>query len=93
MKQSFKYTSASLFKNDHNIEEVIIPRTIEHESDEYLITSIAGTNTQIKSIYRYAFYNSEIEEIYFPTCLKKLKEGWCFHSKNFTIEWLIFIQR
>ena len=35
--------TASLFKLSGHYEEIIIPRTVEHESVEYLITSICGT--------------------------------------------------
>ena len=89
--------TASLLKiNDKNIKEVIIPRTIEHESVEYIITSISGTNkiiqilkfdenSEVKTIYGSAFSkSSNIREIYFPSSLKELKEGWCNVTYNLT---------
>ena len=35
------------------------------------------TNSNLQIIERNAFLFSKIEEIYFPTSLEKLKEGWC----------------
>ncbi|KAK8849998.1 hypothetical protein M9Y10_018592 [Tritrichomonas musculus] len=42
--------TASLFKVNTNISQLTIPRTIQYESTEYLITSITGTNRDIKTI-------------------------------------------
>ena len=86
--------TASLIKVRDDIIEAVIPRTVEHESVEYLITSITGTSQKIKTlkfvedsavktIYRHAFpYSSQIEEVNFPTSVKELKEDWCFNIKN-----------
>ena len=85
-----KTQTASLFRvNDENTEDIIIPRTVQHDSTEYLVTSVIGTvqeniksikfseNSAIETFYGTAFGYSEIEEIYFPASLKELKEGWC----------------
>ena len=80
--------TASLFQVSSNISQIIIPRTVQHKSIEYLITSITGTNRDIKTvkfaedsavnaIYFRAFSRSKINEIQFPSSLKELKEGWC----------------
>ena len=80
--------TASLFKVSHYIEELIIPRTVKHETIEYLITSICiGDNIKtikfsedsaVKTFYRNSHNISEkITEIYFPSSLEKLKDGWC----------------
>ena len=80
--------TASLFRIERKVEEVNIPRIVEHESTEYFITSIIGTCRNIKTIkfckdsavktfYKNAFSKSKIEEIYFPDSLKELKERWC----------------
>ena len=69
--------TASLFKVNENIEELIIPRTVKHKSTEYLITSILGIsyniktikfseNSAVKTFYGFAFEFSKIKEIYFP---------------------------
>ncbi|KAK8834969.1 hypothetical protein M9Y10_018671 [Tritrichomonas musculus] len=89
-----KNQTASLFKVNCDIEEVIVPRTVKYESTDYLITSISGTSenvsiikfvkdSKVKTIYRFAFpYDSNIEEIYFPDSLKELKEGWCYNANK-----------
>ena len=77
--------TASLFKVKNKITEVVIPRTVRHESTEYLITSISGAcidiktikfveDSAIETIYDNAFTGSNIEEIYFPSSLKELKK-------------------
>ena len=86
--------TASLFKVS-NIEHLVIPRTFQYESTEYLITSIKDTNYNIKSIkfaedsaintiFGGAFLSSKIEEIYFPKSLKELREGWCHGADKLT---------
>ena len=86
--------TASLFKINKEIEEFFVPRTVEHGSIEYLITSICGTSlylktlkfvedSAVKTIYEYMFpYSSRIREIYIPTSLKELKDGWCCYTYN-----------
>ena len=65
------------------------------KSIKYLITSITGTNRDIKTvkfaedsavnaIYFRAFSRSKINEIQFPASLKELKEGWCESTPNLT---------
>ena len=108
--------TASLIKINPNLENPIIPRTVKHEMNDYLVTSICSLgcsffiqskiknvkfeeNSSVSTIYRYAFDDSNIEEIYFPKSLNELKEGWCYNTKNlkknynFTIKWSIYIQR
>ena len=81
--------TASLFRVNTKNDLLIIPRSVNHESIDYLITSISGINfrfkslnfaedSAVKTIYGYAFENSLLNEIYFPKCLCELKEGWCF---------------
>ena len=73
--------TASLFDVNNGLDELIIPRTVEHESIEYLITSIffAGSSAKtiifsedsaVKTFYQNAF-PSKLEEIYFPSSLKE----------------------
>ena len=38
----------------------------------------------VNTIYFGAFYDTEIEEIYFPSRLRELKEGWCCDTKYLT---------
>ena len=90
--------TASLFQiNDLSINHITIPRTFQHESEEYLITSICWTvhnfleysciktiefdeNSAVSTIYPFSFSYLDVEEIYFPDCLKELKDGWCCHT-------------
>ena len=85
--------TASLFNAYDDIEELIIPRTVEHNSTEYLITSIYRTglniktikfseDSAVKTIYKNAFCDSRIEEVYFPENLRELKERWCYRTDN-----------
>ena len=82
--------TASLFNSNENVSELNIPRTVQHENTEYLITSISGINANtkrnierinftedsaIKTIYNYAFSNSNIEEILIPSKVSKICEG------------------
>ena len=88
--------TASLFNVYKDIEEVIIPRTVEHNSVEYLITSISGTlfkiktlkfveDSAVKTFYGFMFpVSSKIKEIYFPASLVELKDGWCSFTKKLT---------
>lgn len=55
--------TASLFKVNSNINQLNIPRTVEHESTEYLITSITGTNRTIKTV-TFA-EDSAVDTVYF----------------------------
>ena len=85
--------TASLFKISILNPQYIIPRTVEHKSTEYLITSIVNIgfsidfikfseDSAVKTVYQKAFYHSHIKEIYFPASLKELKEGWCEGADN-----------
>lgn len=92
--------TASLFRVNKAIDELIIPRTVKYESDEYLITSITGTYNEIKTIkfaedsavntfYQSAFESPStaditVETIYFPASLNELKERWCSETDNLT---------
>ena len=87
--------TASLFKVNKIFEQLTIPRTVKHESIDYLITSITGTGNNIKTIkfvdnsamrtiYSDAFSQSKIEEIHFPSSLIELQSGWCFGTDELT---------
>ncbi|KAK8865144.1 hypothetical protein M9Y10_010678 [Tritrichomonas musculus] len=87
--------TASLFKVKVDVKHVIIPRSIKHDSVDYLVTSITGTDFYVKSIkflddsavkriYRGALSGMYIEELCFPASLKELKEGWCSFTNSLT---------
>ena len=87
--------TASLFKVSDDVEELIIPRTVEHESIDYIITSICifrnknikklkfSEDSEVETIYEYVF-SSKIEKICFPASLKELKDGWCICTNYLT---------
>ena len=91
--------TASLFQVDGYGNSITIPRTVKHESTDYLITSISkchysveyiefAEDSAIDTIYRGAFVNSKISELNIPASLKKLKTGWCdfvFYLNKITI--------
>lgn len=54
--------TASLFKVNNDIEEVIIPRTIKYNSVKYLITSISGVSRRLRTL-KFA-EDSEVKTIY-----------------------------
>ena len=87
--------TASLIKVRYSNKKHIIPRTVQYESTEYIITSITGIycdintinfaeDSAIKTFYFGALSYADLEEIYFPASLKELKEGWCHWTKNLT---------
>ena len=86
--------TASISRIAYSTEKVIFPRTYQHGSSEYLITSMIGNgydlrtlkfseDSAVKTIYRNSLY-LRLEEIYFPSSLKELKKGWCYGAKNLT---------
>ncbi|KAK8875535.1 hypothetical protein M9Y10_005702 [Tritrichomonas musculus] len=77
--------TASLIKVNSTNEQLTIPRTVIHESTDYLISSININidatiinfveDSAVKVIYNVGML-SRVKEIYFPSNLKELKEGW-----------------
>ena len=78
---------------------VFIPRSIEHDGQEYFITQINEdsfkNNKKIKKILfddnscihiicKGAFSYSSLSKISFPANLNELQEGWCIHANNLT---------
>lgn len=85
--------TASLMNNYNDSEFLVIPRTVKHESTDYLITSILSVGSKIKTlkfsddssvkkIFGHSLSNFSIEEIHFPASLTELKDGWCNFSKQ-----------
>ena len=51
----------------------------------YNIRSIKfSEDSAVNTIFYYAFLFSNIEEIYFPTSLRELREGWCYGADKLT---------
>ena len=74
---------------------LIVPRTVKHESTDYLITSICGTNDDIetlkfvenstvKTIYPPSIQFLDIKEIHIPASLNEIKEKWCIGTTKLT---------
>lgn len=74
---------------------LFIPRSIFHQSQEYVITEINKNSFQyndhiesiefskdsrLRSIGEYAFAFSSLKSISIPSTVKELKYGWCSHS-------------
>ena len=90
--------TASFYGSNQKSQDFIIPRTVKHENNDYLVTSICGLHfafnfcesfnikfeeeSSVSTIYGYAFSHSNIEEIYFPKSLIELKEGWCSDTEK-----------
>lgn len=82
-----------------NNTEIIIPRLIKQESDEYIVTSISkgafknssvltiqfSDDSELKMIESESFDGSIIESITIPPKLKEFKEGWCINLNNLNI--------
>lgn len=95
--------TAKVIKSPKASGNVIIPRSVTYQNQEFLITKIGKEsfflNTEIKSISfaddselhtieKNAFYDSKIEEIYLPSKLAELEEGWCYltsYLKNISV--------
>ena len=84
--------TASVISNKSQDTDIIIPRSINYNGQEYIITSISEDAfrdlTQLKSIQfppdseiqkieQNAFFNSTIESFTIPSKLKELDDGWC----------------
>lgn len=83
--------TASLFQVDDEIKDLYVPRSIEHESTEYVITSICrigspivtiefSEDSEVKIIYRTAISFLKIKEIHLPKSLQEIKKGFCYYT-------------
>lgn len=80
------------------IFDIIIPRSINHKNQEYIITSISKyafyeniiksiqfpKDSEVKTIAENAFWGSTVETIYFPSSVIELEDGWCDYTGNLT---------
>ena len=88
-----KEKTASIIGEKCEKSEIIIPRSIDYESNTYIVTSIsvcAFDSSEIKSIQFppdselktfsiNSFSNSQIESLSIPSSLIELEEGWCYN--------------
>ena len=77
-------------------DEFLIPRSIKHESQEYIVISISNNaflysnirsikfalDSELQTIKNRAFDGSSIESIFIPSSAIDLKEGWCINAKK-----------
>ncbi|KAK8875664.1 hypothetical protein M9Y10_005838 [Tritrichomonas musculus] len=86
--------TAKIIDSSNVKENILIPRVVKYQSNEYVITSIAQSSfkgqKRIKSICfsedsglllieKKAFFRSSITHLSLPSSIEKLEEGWC-HS-------------
>ena len=91
--------TATLIEQRCNNAVVLIPRSIEHEGEEYIVTKIQEKtfyntymiksiqfplDSQVQTIEQKVFYKSRIESIIIPPSLFELQEGWCNNTPNLT---------
>ena len=83
--------TASVVSNNSPNADIFIPRSITHNSQEYLVTCIRSESfrnsiqlksirfppdSELKTIEENAFFNSSIESLTIPSKLTELKDGW-----------------
>lgn len=89
--------TASVVSSKYSSGDILIPKTITHESHEYKITSIKKCSfknngiirsisfpedSELLSIEEDAFANSSLDNLTIPSKVKELKEGWCNDTPN-----------
>lgn len=87
-----KEGTAGVFRNLTDKNEVIIPRSIEYESKEFIVTTIHENSfknsnkiesidfpqdSNLSIIEEYAFLNSSLKKISIPASVVQITEGWC----------------
>lgn len=84
--------TASIIGNNSAQGDIIIPRSIIYESNEYIVKSISrlafvssninsidfSSDSEVETIEGEAFSNSFLTSISFPSSIRELKEEWCF---------------
>ena len=88
---NFEEKTAQILKSKH-IGSIIIPRSINFDSQEYVITSLLersfsckvhmhsfdfAVDSEVRTIERNAFEYNNIQSITIPSSLVELKKGWC----------------
>ncbi|KAK8842129.1 hypothetical protein M9Y10_026356 [Tritrichomonas musculus] len=90
-KINYKKKEAALF-NDEPFNTLIIPRTIQHNGESYLVTRVIKCNyiqdtlqfeenSAVHTFYKDAFKYSNVVSIFLPENLREIKEG-CFCGMN-----------
>ncbi|KAK8843557.1 hypothetical protein M9Y10_024614 [Tritrichomonas musculus] len=96
-----KEGTAGVFRNQTDRSEVMIPRSIQHESKEFIVKIIYedsfrnsnnihsiefSEDSELCVIEEYAFMYSSLKKITIPRSVIKLSEGWCGHLSKLEIE-------
>lgn len=91
--------TAWVVDNESAYGDILIPHSIKHESNEYIITKICENsfaksksiksiqfpvNSEIKTIEKNAFENSSLKSISIPSTLIELNDGWCSGTSKLT---------
>lgn len=93
---NLKEKTASVIDQKNFKKDIIIPRSVNYESNEYTITSISkrafqfsqidtvqfSPDSSIQTIEPEAFFFSTIQCISIPPSLIELKTGWCSDTKR-----------
>lgn len=88
--------TASIIDNVHIIGNILIPESIKYQNQEYKVTSIIeysfkysdiksikfSENSALRIIEKKAFFGSHLENIFIPTSVSELREGWCAKTPN-----------
>lgn len=91
-----KNKTAYLIGNDKVRGDILIPRSIIYDYQEFTIKIICADSfkasliksikfppdSELEIIEKNAFFNSDIEKIKIPKSLKKLNAGWCSFTKK-----------
>ena len=102
LKIDTKNNTASLFdiiNSDRMPIDFTVPRSINHEMKEYIITSIISSSidnsklisslhfsndSEVHTIYENSFYNSKIKSLFIPKNMRELRDGWCCYTNHLT---------
>ncbi|KAK8870878.1 hypothetical protein M9Y10_008776 [Tritrichomonas musculus] len=88
--------TANVIRCQDNISEIIIPRSIKYESNEYVVTTISNgafgysnvrsisfePNSELRTIERNALYDSTLARLQIPASAIELEDGWCIGTKD-----------
>lgn len=80
------------------VYNIFIPHSINHESQEYIVTSISRdafsestvqtvnfpNDSAVKTIEKNAFWGSSIKRIFIPSSITNLEDGWCDYTQYLT---------
>lgn len=91
--------TASVVSNNDENGEIIIPRSIEYEEQDYIVKAINEgsfkssqtiksiifpANSKVETIEKEAFADSSIENVFIPSSVIDLKKGWCRGTSKLT---------